>query len=85
MVVKQGNVHLDRQKALVVLREIVETTKHQISVGSISLNQDRLGDFVLKIECGLTDNLPTLLRPILAKHSLELKQETGFVIIYSKC
>jgi hypothetical protein len=73
---------LDRQKVLAVLREILEVTK-EIDIYAISLNPDSSGDFSLKITCTLDESVENCIKPILARNKLTMKQEDGFLSIYS--
>ena len=73
---------MDRQKALALLREILEVTK-QIDINAISLNSDNSGDFCLKISYVKDEHVINCIKPILARDKLAMKQENGALIIYS--
>lgn len=73
---------MDRQKALAMLREILELTK-EIDVNSISLNPDKSGGFALRIKCVVEESVKNSIKPILLRNNLTMKQEDEFFIIYS--
>lgn len=78
----QGNVHLDRQKAVALLREILEVSKHS-DIRAITLNQENAGNFSLKIDCDLNDGIRKCIQPILDRDKLIMKEEKDFFIIHS--
>ena len=79
---KQGNVRLDRQKAVDLLREILEVTK-QANVTAISINPEGAGDFTLKINCTIDEQVINSIQPIISRDKLAMKQDHGFLTIYS--
>ena len=72
---------MDKQKALALLREILEVTQHDIT--SISVNQEKPGDFSLKINGVINEQTRNCITPLLAKDKLAMKQEDVFLVIYS--
>lgn len=78
---KQGNMRLDRQKALDLLHEILDVTK-QADITAISINPDGSGDFSLKINC-MDEQVKNSIQPIIARDKLAMKSEKGLLTIYS--
>jgi hypothetical protein len=71
---------LDRQKALNLLREILEVTK-QTNITAISINPDGPGDFSLKINCIVDENVINAIQPIISREKLSMKQDKGVLTI----
>lgn len=79
---EQGNAHLDRQKALNLLREVLEVTKHA-NITAISINPDGPEDFTLKINCIIDEKMINAIQPIISRDKLAMKQDKGFLTIYT--
>ena len=77
-----GKVHLDRQKALALLREILEVTE-QLDINSISLDSDSSGNFSLRLECSFNDAIRNRINPILIRDNLGFKRVGDSLIIFS--
>jgi hypothetical protein len=73
---------LDRQKALDVLREILNVTK-QPDITAISINPDGTGEFILKIRCTVDEQVINSIQPIISRDKLAMKQDHGSITIYS--
>lgn len=78
----QGNIRLDRQKAVDLLREILEATK-KTDITAISINPDEAGDFTLRINCSVDEQIIKSIQPIISRDKLAMKQDRGFLTIYS--
>jgi hypothetical protein len=74
---------LDRQRAIALLREILEVT-NQSDINPISLHQDSPDNFSMKLKVYADEQLRNNINPILAREKLEIKQENGTLIIYSR-
>jgi hypothetical protein len=81
---------LKKNEALAVLHEIFDSCLESIIIDCVSLDPEespvaQAEDFRIKVKCNLDRESKNLINPILTKHKLELKQEKGFVILYSNC
>ena len=73
---------MDRQKAVALLREILEISKHT-DIRAITLNQEKEGDFSLKLDCSLSNEVKEYIKPIISKDKLVMRQEKDSLVIYS--
>lgn len=71
---------MDRQKALVVLKELLQATK-EIEIRAISLNPEKNGNFTLRIDCPLCERLQKVIEPVLRRENLESKKDDDTLII----
>jgi hypothetical protein len=81
-----GWIVMDREGALAVLHEILETFKESVIMNSVSLDNPLASSsegFQIKINCILDSASRQFIAPILKKHNLFLKESEGFVVIQS--
>lgn len=80
---------MNRQEAIMVLREILEAYRDLIEMNYVSLSSSESqihkgsNGCELHIKCTLNDRLRQCLTPILEKHQLRMKESNGSVIIYT--
>jgi hypothetical protein len=80
---------MNKSEALVVLHEICDSLKESVIMDSVSLDDlakesfANSGSCEIKMRCELDDCSKNKLKPILDGHDLAIKQEDGFVTIYS--
>jgi hypothetical protein len=73
---------MDRHKALIVLREVLDVLEQAIDLKSITVGENSDGSYFLMLQCLLDNIAKQSLQPILDKNSLELKEENNCQIIY---
>ncbi len=75
---------MNKSEALQVLSEILKACIEELRVQSFSVDQPMaLGNYVIRMETSLDDNLRKKVNSILDKHNLTLEETENFVIVYS--
>ncbi|NLE03643.1 MAG: hypothetical protein GX638_02425 [Crenarchaeota archaeon] len=82
---------MDKRDALAVLFEIKNSCKKGWIVTCITLDcpssqisQDDSRNYQIKMKCKLDEKSKICLKPLLIKYNLLLREENGFVILFSK-
>ena len=75
---------VDRAQALAVLQELSDVWQEYVLITGVSLLPvSRPDDWQIRMICGLDGISRDRIKPILEKYNLGLKEETGFVVLYS--
>jgi hypothetical protein len=81
---------LKRAEALAVLHEIFEECQESVIYWRVSLDPkeshvvEGSDGFEIKVKCDLDEHSRSVIKTILDRHQLGMKEENGFVLIYSK-
>jgi hypothetical protein len=82
--------HLNKQEAVLVLKEILATCKDSITIDWVSLdpigalvskNLESESGYLIKMKAGLDHYSRESVSCLLEKHGLEMKEQNGFVTI----
>ena len=83
-------INVKRPKARAVLHEIFEECQESVIHWRVSLDSkeshvvEGSDGFEIKLKCELDDHSRSVIKTILNKHQLGMKEENGFVLTYSK-
>jgi hypothetical protein len=80
---------MNKNEASAVLHEIFDLFKESTIIDILSLDLKETASkisesFQIKVKCNLENNSKIKLTTILRKHKLEMTEEKGFLILYSK-
>jgi len=79
---------MNKLEALSVLREIYDATKESAVVSCISLDGSQVshvftGGYEIRLKCELDGPLRDILKGIVKKHNLAMKEQNGYIILQS--
>ncbi len=81
---------LDRVEAVAILREILEVWGESVIMTCVSIDdpssrisRNSNNGYEIRLRCSLDNDSRDCIKPILEKYKVGMKDEEGFVIIYS--
>ncbi len=78
---------MDRQEALVVLQEVLDTLKESVNVSAISFDDSDIfvvsSGFEIRLRCELSQDEKEIVDGVLKKHNLRMMETKGLAIIYT--
>ncbi len=80
---------MNKTETLAVMHEILDAWRESVTINSVSLDPSRSHreheekGYQIKMQCELDGFSRSIMKPILEKHGLGVKEEGGFVTIYS--
>ncbi len=80
---------MERSQAIKVLYEVHDACRGLFVATCVSLDRPSshisktIGGYQIKIMCDIDSQTMKCFQPILDKHGLKLKEESGFVVIYT--
>ncbi len=78
------NERENRAEAIAVLQEVLDVWRESVLINSASIDTQFSSGFEIKMKCNLDDNSRNNIRSILEKHKLSLKEENGFLVLFSQ-
>jgi hypothetical protein len=86
----ESSSRMNRSEALAVLHELFTVLQETLLIGCVSLDSKETtflrgsNGFEIKIKCELDVRSRKCMEPILEKHNLGIKEDEGFIILYSE-
>jgi hypothetical protein len=81
---------MNKTEALAVLHEIFESCRESVTINCVSIDphsqvsKNPEGNYSIRMKCDLDSAARRCVASILQKHLLAMKEEKGFVIVYSE-
>ncbi len=79
---------MNKSEALAVLHELNEALKDSVCISSVSLDGSQVshiltGGYQIKMKCELDSSSRDIVKSIVKKHSLTIREQDGYVVLRS--